>query len=43
MKITLLKNHLDHTAGDTIDVTEQRGKYLIRTGVGKEKTIKQLK
>lgn len=34
MKIKLLKNHLDHTAGDTIEVTEKRGGYLLRVGVG---------
>lgn len=34
MKIKLLKDHLDHTAGDTIEVTEQRGGYLLRVGVG---------
>jgi hypothetical protein len=34
MKIKLLKDHLDHTAGDTIEVTEQRGGYLVRVGVG---------
>jgi len=47
MKIKLLKDHLDHTAGDTIEVTEQRGGYLLRVGVGelnKEKTeTKKLK
>lgn len=36
MKIKLLKDHLDHTAGDTIEVTEQRGQYLVRTSVGIE-------
>lgn len=34
MKIKLLKDHLDHTAGDTIEVTEKRGGYLVRVGVG---------
>ena len=34
MKIKLLKDHLDHTAGETIEVTEQRGGYLLRVGVG---------
>lgn len=34
MKIKLLKDHLDHTAGDTVEVTEQRGGYLVRVGVG---------
>lgn len=34
MKIKLLKDHLDHTAGDTIEVTEQRGGYLVRVGIG---------
>lgn len=47
MKIKLLKDHLDHTAGDIIEVTEQRGGYLLRVGVGevhKEKTeTKELK
>lgn len=32
MKITLLKNYLNHTAGGTIEVTEQRGGYLVRVG-----------
>lgn len=32
MKITLLKNHLNHTAGDTIEVTEERGNYLVCVG-----------
>lgn len=43
MKIKLLKNHLDNKKDDVIDVSDKRGKYFIRTGVGKEKTIKQLK
>lgn len=47
MKIKLLKYHLDHTAGDTIEVTEQRGGYLVRVGVGEasetKKETKELK
>jgi len=47
MKIKLLKDHLDHTAGDTIEVTEQRGGYLVRVGVGEvsetKKETKELK
>lgn len=42
MEITLLKDHLDHTAGDTIEVTEKRGGYLLRVGVAEENT-KELK
>jgi hypothetical protein len=34
MKIKLLKDHLDNKKEDVIDVTEQRGQYLIRVGVG---------
>lgn len=30
MKIKLSKNYLNHTAGDTIDVTAQRGVYLLK-------------
>lgn len=30
MKITLLKKHLNHSAGDTIEVADVRGKYLCR-------------
>lgn len=40
MKIKLLKDHLDHTAGDTIEVTEQRGGYLVRVGVGSKSETK---
>ena len=45
MKIKLLKDHLDHTAGDTIEVTNERGGYLVRVGVGTEsnKQTKELK
>jgi len=41
MKIKLLKDHLDHTAGDTIEVTEQRGGYLLRVGVGAKEVKKE--
>lgn len=34
MKIKLLKDHLDNKATQTIEVTNKRGNYLIRTGVG---------
>lgn len=30
MKITLLKNYLNHSAGEAIEVSEERGKYLCR-------------
>lgn len=40
MKIKLLKNHLDHTAGDTIEVTEKRGGYLLRVGIGSKSETK---
>jgi len=45
MKITFLKDHLDHTAGDSIEVTEERGGYLVRVGVAGEskKQTKELK
>jgi len=36
MKITLLKNYLNNTKGETIDVTDKRGKYLVNVGVGIE-------
>ena len=36
MKIKLLKNHLTHTAGDEIEVSEKRGGYLIRIKTGVE-------
>lgn len=41
MKIKLLKDHLDHTAGDTIEVTEQIGGYLVRVGVGETYEVKK--
>jgi len=34
MKIKLLKNHFGHIEGTILDVTDNRGNYLIRTGVG---------
>lgn len=36
MKIQLLKNYLNHTAGQTIEVSYKRGNYLIRSKVGIE-------
>lgn len=33
MEITFLKNHLNNKAGDTINVSSERGNYLVRTGV----------
>lgn len=43
MKITLLKNHFGHIAGTELDVTNERGKYLIRTKTGIEvKEVKQV-
>lgn len=29
MKITLLKKYINHNAGDTIEVSDERGRYLI--------------
>lgn len=47
MKIKLSKNYLNHTAGDTIEVTRERGGYLVRVGVGEvlegKKETKELK
>lgn len=40
MKIKLLKDHLDNTAGDTIEVKQQRGGYLVRVGVAEETKAK---
>ena len=34
MKIKLLKDHLGNKKDDVIEVTDKRGEYLIRTGVG---------
>ena len=34
MKIKLLKAYLGKNIDDVIEVTDNRGKYLIRTGVG---------
>lgn len=36
MKITLLKKYLNHSAGDTIEVTDKTGFYLILTKRGVE-------
>jgi len=36
MEITLLKPYLNHTAGDTIEVTATRGGYLIKTKQAEE-------
>jgi len=41
MKIKLLKDHLDHTAGDTVEVTTERGGYLVRVGVAEESKDKK--
>lgn len=38
MEITFLKDHLDHTAGESTTVSLQRGIYLINTKVAEEKT-----
>lgn len=32
MEITFLKDHLNNKAGDTVNVSNERGNYLIRTG-----------
>lgn len=36
MKIKLIKDYLNHTAGEEIEVTIQRAGYLVRIKVGKE-------
>jgi hypothetical protein len=36
MEITFLKDHLDHTAGDSVTVTSDQGNYLIRCNVAEE-------
>jgi len=45
MEITLLKPYLNHSAGDTIEVSDFRGIYLKRVGVAEsnetQKEIKQ--
>ena len=41
MKIKLLKNHLDNITGEVIEVSNERGNYLIRVGVAEE--VKQEK
>lgn len=33
MEITYLKNHLNKKAGDTANVSNERGNYLVRIGV----------
>ena len=41
MKIKLLKNHLDNISGEVIEVSDERGNYLINCGVAAE--VKQEK
>jgi len=36
MKITFLKDHLEYKKDDTVDVTTERGNYLISCGVAKK-------
>jgi len=38
MEITLLKNYLNNTKGETIEVTDKRGKYLVNVGIGIEES-----
>lgn len=35
-KVTFIKAHIDHKAGDTIEVTDERANYFERVGVAKE-------
>jgi hypothetical protein len=41
MEITLSKPYLNHTAGDTIEVTAERGRYLVRAKVAQEHVSKK--
>lgn len=43
MKIKLLKNHLDKTTGEVIEVNIERANYLIRVGVAEVKQEKKPK
>lgn len=43
MKIKLLKNHLDNITGEVIEVSDERGNYLVRVGVAEVKQEKKLK
>ena len=43
MKIKLLKNHLDNITGEVIEVSNERGNYLIRAGVAELKQEKKPK
>ena len=43
MKIKLLKNHLDNTTGEVIEVSNERVNYLIRVGVAELKQEKKPK
>ena len=43
MKIKLLKNHLDNISGEVIEVSSERGNYLIRVGVAELKQEKKPK
>ena len=43
MKIKLLKNHLDNIAGEVIEVSKERGNYLIMVGVAELKQEKKPK
>ena len=43
MKIKLLKNHLDNIVGEVIEVSKERGNYLIRVGVAELKQEKKPK
>jgi len=41
MKITFLKDHLEHKKYDTIEVTNERGNYFISTKVAVESKPKK--
>ena len=43
MKIKLLKNHLDNISGEVIEVSNERGNYLVRVGVAELKQEKKPK
>lgn len=41
MKVKMLKDHLEFKKGDIVDVTDERGKYWISTGIAqKTKKVK---
>lgn len=43
MKITFIKDHLDHKKSDSVEVTNERARYLINVGVAKKTEFKTKK